>query len=450
MCIRDRLRKAQEQMANMSPDQLRMMQQQMANMDPATLNAMAAQMGGVPPGVDMAAAARKMQSMSPDELTRAQEEMKNMSGSELEAKQKQINDQVKYARDCAKRAKDEGNQLFRAGKLSQAVEKYDRAAESLAMDATVEGQEIVRQCRTNAAACLLKQEDWEEAEERCDEVLEADPCHLKALFRRGQARIGLGMRADALEDLREASKVSSEEDPNILAAIAKAEALPENPVLEESSAEDRASWEGKSISELRKELIRRGVDCSQCTEKTELVDLVCSGKRGEKKKTKQKPSKPASASSAISTGAGTISAEQMQTMQEQMKQNPEMMKQAASKMANMSEEEIARMSEMTGQKFDPAMAKTAAAMMENMSPEQMAQQMEMARQMQAGGTNSTGMPAGAPAMTPEMAAMAGDMMKGMSSEDMKNMMDMSRKMQENGGQPSMACLLYTSPSPRDS
>ena len=76
--------------------------------------------------------------------------MKNMSSSELDAKSKMMTDQLKYARDSAFRAKEEGNRLFRAGKNAevvhsptpltppQAVEKYTRAAEALKMDTTVE------------------------------------------------------------------------------------------------------------------------------------------------------------------------------------------------------------------------------------------------------------------------------------------------------------------------
>eukprot|EP00656_Telonema_subtile_P050436 TRINITY_DN6526_c0_g1_i5.p1 TRINITY_DN6526_c0_g1~~TRINITY_DN6526_c0_g1_i5.p1 ORF type:complete len:506 (+),score=200.24 TRINITY_DN6526_c0_g1_i5:359-1876(+) len=334
--------------------------------------------------------------------------------------------------------------------LRQAVEKYTRAAESLKLDSTTEAQAVVKACYLNSAACLLKLERWDEAEDACDQVLEGESSNLKALFRRGQAFTGQGMKTEAIADLKAAMAVSAAEDPQIAAALLKAEALEEQP----KQKEDRGFWEKRSIGELRKELTRRGVDCSQCTEKAELVDLVCSGER--KKKKKKQPVVPSPAAQPQMN----VSAEQMEQVQQQMKQNPAMMKEAAERMASMSDEEIARMGAMTGQKFDPAMAKTAASMMKNMSPEQMAQQMEMARQMQANqggegglsaaadslkgmseeqlsGLNSTMAANGQPGITPEMASMAGDMMKNMSADDMKSMMEMSQNMQK-GGQPSMA------------
>lgn len=444
----------------MSPEQLKMMQQQMANMDPATLQRMAAQMGGAP-GVDMAAAARQMQNMSSDDLLKAQSEMKNMKAGDLEARAKQVSDQMKYARDCASRAKAEGNQLVKAGSYEQAIDKYSRAADALQADTTTEGQVLVKACRLNVVHCLLKLERWGEAEEECDEVICGDPNNLKALFRRGQARLELAQKAGALEDLQAAASICPASDPsmiNIQDAIKRAQSLPDGFVASESKQmQDRDFWEARSTSELRKELSRRGVDYSQCTEKAELVELVCSGARGAKKQDKVRKSQ---------TGADVkpkmnVTEEQLDQVKRQMEQNPDSMKQAAARMANMSDEEIQRMSEMTGQKFDPAMAKMAASMMQNMTPEQMTQQLEMAKQMQQGSSGGVDPSAAATAMqnatpeqleqmnaklaasgmdqkmTPEMASMAGEMMKNMSPEDMKAMMEMSQSMQK-GGTPSMA------------
>jgi len=371
---------------------------------------------------------------------KAQKEMKDMTPDQINTKSKQMSDQIKYSRDSAIQAKQEGNQLFRAGKNAQAIEKYTRAADALKMDTTSEAQTVLKACWLNAAACRLKLEHWHQAEDLCDLVLETESNNLKALFRRGQARSGLGLRAEAIQDLEAAAAESEEIDPQLSAALELALALPAEPSNVQSQS--RTFWENKSISEIKKELVRKGVDCTHCTEKGELVDLVCSGTRAPRKK-----KDPSTELAATSPGMPNISADQLEQVQHQMKQNPAMMKQAAEKMANMSESEIEHMSQMCGQKFDPAMAKNAAAMMRNMSPEQMTQQMEMAQSMQSGGgeaasnksaaAGSTMAASGQPQMTAEMAAMAGDMMKNISAEDMATMMDMSKTMQQ-GGQPSMA------------
>ena len=113
-------------------------------------------MGGAP-GVDMAAAARQMQNMSSDDFIKAprvacrgahcweqaKEQMKNMGAGEMEAKAKQVNDQMKYARDCAARAKTEGNKLFQSGSHQEAIDKYSRAADALKMDTSTEVCEAV-------------------------------------------------------------------------------------------------------------------------------------------------------------------------------------------------------------------------------------------------------------------------------------------------------------------
>ncbi|XP_031626573.1 peptidyl-prolyl cis-trans isomerase D isoform X2 [Contarinia nasturtii] len=66
----------------------------------------------------------------------------------------------------------------------------------------------------NLAAVELKLNNVENAKNACDEVLSLDPCNAKALYRRGQAHIGLKNYDDALIDLEQAYR-SLPKDKNI-------------------------------------------------------------------------------------------------------------------------------------------------------------------------------------------------------------------------------------------
>ena len=59
----------------------------------------------------------------------------------------------------------------------------------------------------NAAMCALKLNDSATAEQHCNDALAADPASVKALFRRGTARMNQAEWATAKADLREASRL---------------------------------------------------------------------------------------------------------------------------------------------------------------------------------------------------------------------------------------------------
>lgn len=63
----------------------------------------------------------------------------------------------------------------------------------------------------NLAACYLKEEKYEKAAARATKVLEKDPKHVKALFRRGEARIYLNDLDRAREDLTTAEALAPED-----------------------------------------------------------------------------------------------------------------------------------------------------------------------------------------------------------------------------------------------
>ena len=94
--------------------------------------------------------------------------------------------------------KAEGNQRFKDGEHEAAAERYGAALAALggAPGAGAAAQRCA--LLSNRAACYLALERPADAEADCDSVLEADGSHVKALYRRGQAREQLA--GDRLDD----------------------------------------------------------------------------------------------------------------------------------------------------------------------------------------------------------------------------------------------------------
>jgi hypothetical protein len=186
-----------------------------------------------------------------------------------------------------------------------------------------------------------------------------------------------------------------------------------------------------------------------------------------------------SAVPAVPSPAGLDPA-QVERARQQMKDNPDAIKEAAKRMANLSGAELAAMNAQLppGQQMTMDKAKMVSGMMANMSPDQLADYTKMAEQMQAGGgaqpqgldqarameamqKNPEMMKQAAEAMnnmsegdlnrmaeasgmggklTPEMAKMAGSMMGNMSPDDLARMQKMSADMGGAGGKPDMATV----------
>lgn len=90
--------------------------------------------------------------------------------------------------------KDQGNEKFKNGDWSGAIEAYTKA---------IECDEKHKQLATfykNRAAAYLKLEQFEKVIKDCDKSLELEPNDPKALFRRAQAKDGLGRYEDAYTD----------------------------------------------------------------------------------------------------------------------------------------------------------------------------------------------------------------------------------------------------------
>ncbi|KAL8438415.1 hypothetical protein ACSSS7_000158 [Eimeria intestinalis] len=101
--------------------------------------------------------------------------------------------------------KDAGNALFKEGKFSEALDKYQEGAKRLKRASSSEAIAVYVQLNSNSCMCCLKLERWQQALEAANKVLEKEPQNLKALYRRAVARGNLGRLQDAKDDLMEVS-----------------------------------------------------------------------------------------------------------------------------------------------------------------------------------------------------------------------------------------------------
>eukprot|EP00484_Ammonia_sp_Unknown_P001801 CAMPEP_0197020952 /NCGR_PEP_ID=MMETSP1384-20130603/1819_1 /TAXON_ID=29189 /ORGANISM="Ammonia sp." /LENGTH=538 /DNA_ID=CAMNT_0042448685 /DNA_START=47 /DNA_END=1663 /DNA_ORIENTATION=- len=113
------------------------------------------------------------------------------------------------------RYKEEGNALFKANRYSGAIKKYEKALEWVDRDFSDESlekakTELVVSCNNNLSLIAIKRKDWGEATERATKALDKDASNLKALMRRGQARMMSGFLEEAKADLKRAQSLDKE------------------------------------------------------------------------------------------------------------------------------------------------------------------------------------------------------------------------------------------------
>jgi peptidylprolyl isomerase len=115
----------------------------------------------------------------------------------------------------ANKRKAEGTELFQQKKFAEASRKYEDAAEyaadegSSGNDISEEERPLYVSCKSNAAMCYVKTKDWSGAVSACNAVLQVDTeaKNIKALYRRGLARIHMGLLKEAKVDLMAAYEV---------------------------------------------------------------------------------------------------------------------------------------------------------------------------------------------------------------------------------------------------
>jgi len=116
----------------------------------------------------------------------------------------------------ANKLKAEGTEFFKKKDFWKAIERYKDAA-SHSVDEGISGNDIPEDerplyvsCWSNVAMCFAKLKEWADAIAACNYVLaieSEEKTNIKALYRRGLARMRLGMYKEAKVDLMDAYNV---------------------------------------------------------------------------------------------------------------------------------------------------------------------------------------------------------------------------------------------------
>lgn len=112
--------------------------------------------------------------------------------------------------------KEKGTDFFKQGKYELAANKYKKIIDFLEHEISLKDDkeenrvELLQAGRLNLAMCMIKISDWLEARNLCDKVIEENPNHAKAYFRRGEAMIALNEHELAKRDFVKVLELDSE------------------------------------------------------------------------------------------------------------------------------------------------------------------------------------------------------------------------------------------------
>jgi len=118
----------------------------------------------------------------------------------------------------AEKIKNDGTEKFKGKQFDKAADLYEKAA-NFSVDEDISGNDVPESerklyvsCWSNAAMCYIKQKAWTDATRSCNHVLEIDSeaeSNIKALFRRGTARMHVGLSKEAKTDFMMALKIDN-------------------------------------------------------------------------------------------------------------------------------------------------------------------------------------------------------------------------------------------------
>jgi len=114
----------------------------------------------------------------------------------------------------ASEIRSEGNTQFSQQQYPQALEFYERSLQVLSRISNSANSRLIESklmTMSNKALCLLKLKQFDRCIEECNAILQIQPQHLKAIFRRAQAYFEKGMLDRALEDATKAHELSPQD-----------------------------------------------------------------------------------------------------------------------------------------------------------------------------------------------------------------------------------------------
>jgi len=148
-------------------------------------------------------------------------------------------------REKASQMKEEGTTAFKEKKFDEAAQKYSDAASFVFDDEEGEyvpddDKPLYTSCLSNASMCYVKLGKWADTISTCNTILglEGESQNLKALYRRGLARVNVGDLKAAKVDLMAAYKIDSA-NKDIRRALAQLKTA-----MSESKKKDKAMYGG--------------------------------------------------------------------------------------------------------------------------------------------------------------------------------------------------------------
>ncbi|XAR68883.1 Peptidylprolyl isomerase [Bertholletia excelsa] len=129
--------------------------------------------------------------------------------------------------DEVEKIKGTGNRLFKEEKFDFAKAKYEKVLREfnhVNPQDDEEGKEFLNTrnlLNLNVAACFLKMGECRKSIEACNKVLDTNPAHVKALYRRGMAYMSAGDFEEARSDFNKMISVDKSSEPNAKAALLK-------------------------------------------------------------------------------------------------------------------------------------------------------------------------------------------------------------------------------------
>uniref|UniRef100_A0A0V0IVB0 peptidylprolyl isomerase n=1 Tax=Solanum chacoense TaxID=4108 RepID=A0A0V0IVB0_SOLCH len=129
--------------------------------------------------------------------------------------------------DDVEKIKGTGNRLFKEEKFELAKAKYEKVLREfnhVHPQDDEEGKEFANTrnlLHLNVAACLLKLGEHKKSIETCNKVLDVNPVHVKALYRRGMAYMASGDYEEARADFNKMMSIDKSSEASAKAALLK-------------------------------------------------------------------------------------------------------------------------------------------------------------------------------------------------------------------------------------